>query len=107
MFHGAPSGYALPVWSPGSFVLTVMQIDTNDGSGKRGGPLPAIKRPGGATPAPEETHYNPLLECPCTTRIVRNVSAGTIDGALYDGDCRGEPLADLLDPRNPTCDVST
>ena len=53
MFHGAPPGYVQPIWSPAHFVVTPMQISTNHGlDAPGGGPLPGIKRPGGATPAP-------------------------------------------------------
>ena len=109
MFHGAPPGYAQRLWSPATFVVTPMQISTNDGDGDPGqGLLPAIKRPGGATPAPPSYAYSPLLECPCTTRNKINATAGTIDGHAFDGDCdRAEPLSDLNATKNPTCEVST
>ena len=55
MFHGAPPGYAQRLWSPATFVVTPMQISTNDGDGDPGqGLLPAIKRLGGATPEESE-----------------------------------------------------
>jgi hypothetical protein len=31
----------------------------------------------------------------------------TIDGIPYDGDCKPEPLSDLLRDQNPTCEVSS
>merc|ERR1711907_828549 len=44
MFHGAPPGYAQPIYAPGTFVITPMQISTNDGTGRKGagGLLPRI-----------------------------------------------------------------
>ena len=42
-----------PIYAPGQFIMTPMQISTNDGTGRKGagGPLPKIKQAGGATPA--------------------------------------------------------
>ena len=102
MFHGAPPGYAQQLWAPATFVLTPMQICTNDGTGRdaAGGPLPRAKRTG----VPDDAKYSPLLECPCTTRHTINGSANTIDGHPFDGDCgRAEPLSDLNATSNPTC----
>ena len=111
MFHGAPSGYAQPIYAPGAFVVTPMQISTNDGTGRKGvnlDLLPKIKQQGGATPANPNAKYSPLLECPCTTRMKINGTAGTINGNFMDGDCtRKEPLSDLLATNNPTCKAST
>ena len=104
MFHGAPKGYAQPLYAPGTFIITPMQISTNDGSGRKsgaGGMLPRIKLPGGRTPADPSAQYSPLLECPCTTRMVINGTAGTINGNFMNGDCtRDEPLSDLLVTKN-------
>jgi rubredoxin len=112
MFHGAPPGFAQPLFAPGTFYVTPMQISTNDGTGRRGagGPLPAIKRAGGLTPADPAAKYSPLLECPCTTRmhkVLKPDGSGTINGHGYDGDCgRAEPVSDLNATRNPTCKAS-
>lgn len=108
IFHGAPKGYAQPIYSPGQFVFTPMQIGTNDGTGQKGvrsWQLPKIKRDA----APAQTAYSPILECPCTTRVHINGTAGTINGGAFNGDCEGrhEPLSDLLDNKNPTCWAST
>lgn len=109
MFHGAPPGYAQPIYAPGTFVVTPMQISTNDGTGRKGagGPLPRIKQQTGKTPADPNAKYSPLLECPCTTRMHINGTAGTINGNFMDGDCRPEPLSDLFATHNPTCKAST
>jgi len=109
MFHGAPPGYAQPIYAPGKFVVTPMQISTNDGTGRKGagGPLPRIKQPEGRTPANPDAKYSPLLECPCTTRMHINGTAGTINGNFMNGDCRAEPLSDLLSSKNPTCWAKT
>merc|ERR1712070_383778 len=103
IFHGAPQGYAQPIYAPRQFIFTPMQISTNDGTGRRGTPdrpwiLPKIKQAGGKTPAPANTPYSPLLECPCTDRVTN---------LRVDGDCRPEPLSDLLVTGNPTCNAST
>jgi len=109
MFHGAPPGYVQPIFAPGSFVVTPMQISTNDGTGRKGagGLLPRIKQSGGATPADPNAKYSPLLECPCTTRMKINGTAGTVNGHYMNGDCRAEPLSDLLAQKNPTCQASS
>ena len=81
-----------------------MQINTlsPDGPGHRGGPLPA------ASAAPPGAAYSGILECPCTTRVVKNVSAGTINGRPFRPNCtRDAHTSDLYAKGNPTCDVST
>merc|ERR1719502_1885745 len=105
IFHGAPQGYAQMIYSPGQFVFTPMQISTNDGTGRKGKGtgrdwiMPSIKQKGGKPPAPADAPYSPILECPCTDRIARPINV--------DGDCRAEPLSDLLVTKNPTCWPST
>ncbi|KAK7254774.1 hypothetical protein SO694_00131053 [Aureococcus anophagefferens] len=117
MFHGAPP--ATPQRGSGArrrSSSAPVQISTNDGDGDPGqGALPAIKRPGGATPAPPSYAYSPLLEVsrvlgsaprPCVALI--NATAGTIDGHAFDGDRdRAEPLSDLNATKNPTCEAAT
>lgn len=109
MFHGAPPGYAQPLYAPGKFIVTPMQISTNDGTGAKGphGPVPKIKQQDGRTPADPNGKYSPLLECPCTDRMVIDGKKGTINGHFMNGDCRAEPLSDLLATKNPTCTAST
>jgi len=104
MFHGASPGYAQPLWSPGTFVVTPMQISTNDGTGRKGagGILPKAKQNG----VDPEAKYSPLLECPCTDRVTKQLNpdgSGKVNGGEYNGDCRAEPLSDLLVTKNPTC----
>jgi len=62
VFHGVPSGYAQIVYSPSTFTITPMQINTNDGSGHRGasGPIPKFSQES----ANPNGHYSALLECP-------------------------------------------
>jgi hypothetical protein len=86
MYHGNPAGYIQSIYSPGWFILSPMQICTNDGTGAIGAkaPLPEYSR----INAPPDARYSPLLECPCTTRIVKN-SIGSIESRL-EGQC---PLA--------------
>jgi len=84
-----------------TFVVTPMQISTNDGSGRKGGAanpwiLPSAKQLG----LPDHPPYAPILECPCTTRINRTT-------LRVDGDCRPEPQSDLLVTKNPTCQAAT
>jgi len=106
-YHGFPPGFVQPVHKPNRFVFTAMQINTRnpDGSGKVGGPLPRSAH------SPPNASYSGLLECPCTTRIQKvpgtKDKPGTINGRVYHGDCRAEPLSNLLSQHNPTCEVST
>jgi len=91
IFHGHPAGYVQTIYAPGSFVLSPMQISTNDGTGRKGagGPLPRISQQN----APPNAPYSPLLECPCTDRIVKQLGRisslveGTCPKALLQGDC--------------------
>jgi hypothetical protein len=86
LYHGAPAGYVQTIYSPGWFVLSPMQISTNDGTGRIGAaaPLPRFSR----EYAPADAPYSPLLECPCTTRIVFNLVGSVL--TLLEGQC---PLA--------------
>lgn len=94
-FHGLPKGYVQPIWSPSTFSMTVMQINTlnPDGSGKRGGPLPRGSK------APPNASYSGLLECPCTTRVDRS--------KLSIPPCADWPLSDLKKNHNPSCNART
>jgi hypothetical protein len=71
-FHGYPHGMAQLIESPQSFQIEPMQIDTKNrfynGTDFRAGVLPRI------SPAPPNASYSGLLECPCSTRIPRNIS---------------------------------
>ena len=104
-YHGLPAGFAQPLLSPQTFVFNPMQINTlnPDGSGKRGGPLPR------ASAAPKGAAYSGLLECPCTTRVVKDVAKGTINGHSFGPNvCTGDKRAsDLNATHNPTCSVAT
>jgi len=103
-YHGLPQGFVQPIVSPVDFVFNPMQINTKnpDGSGTRGGPLPR------SSAAPPHAAYSGILECPCTTRVVKNVSASTINGRPFHPSCTSDARrSDLLAHANPTCDVST
>ena len=81
-----------------------MQINTlnPDGTGTRGGPLPR------ASAAPPGAAYSGLLECPCTTRVVKDVNRSTINGKPFHPDCSADAwTSDLLATHNPTCSVAT
>ena len=88
VFHGAPTGYGQFVYSPLSFTIVPMQINTNDGTGRKGagGPIPKFSQkhtnPNG--------FYSPLLECPCTSRIVKDLGKLT---AQISGKCEKIPIA--------------
>jgi hypothetical protein len=111
-YHGLPQGYVQPLFSPRAWVFNPMQINTlnPDGSGRRGGPLPrsSAARPG----AP----YSGILECPCTTRIFKDVNRSRICRTHEKAvECHGfypsctsdTRRSDLLAAHNPTCDVRT
>jgi len=91
LYHGFPKGYVQTVYAPDTFVLTPMQISTNDGTGRKsaGGPLPRYSQ----KYAPADAPYSPLLECPCTTRITKKFgnSVSVVDGvcskAFLESDC--------------------
>jgi len=69
-FHGYPDGFAQLLNSPTTFKLQPMQIDTHNrdyhGPGFKAGLLPR------SSAAPPNATYSGLLECPCTTRTVKN-----------------------------------
>lgn len=63
MYHGAAPPFVQLIESPANFIFSPMQINLNDGSGKRGsGPLPT------SSLAPPGAPWSGLIECPCTTR---------------------------------------
>ena len=81
-----------------------MQINTlnPDGSGTRGGPLPA------SSAAPKGAAYSGLLECPCTTRVVKDLNKSTINGRPFHPHCTADAWrSDLLATHNPTCALAT
>ena len=70
-YHGYPQGYAQLVYSPKEVKIQPMQIDThnrdfNSSTVFKAGLLPR------SSAAPLNASYSGLLECPCTTRIVKN-----------------------------------
>ena len=85
-YHGYPKGKAQLIESPVSFQIQPMQIDTKNrnynGSDFRPGPLPA------SSAAPPNAPYSGLLECPCATRIPKNISVSY--STASDGTCETE-----------------
>ena len=82
-FHGYPKGYAQLIYSPDTFHITPMQIDTHNrdhpGADYVAGPLPK------ASQAPANASYSGILECPCTDRIKKDIR--TVYSALTKGAC--------------------
>jgi hypothetical protein len=69
-YHGYPRGYAQLIQSPDTFTPVPMQIDTwnrrMDNATFITGPLPRSSRIRDGVAG-----YNPLLECPCSDRLVK------------------------------------
>ena len=88
VFHGVPSGYGQILYSPSKFTLIPMQINTNDGTNRlgAGGPVPKFSR----DHANPNGFYSPLLECPCTDRIHKEI--GNLTSQLV-GMCDVMPIA--------------
>ena len=82
-FHGYPPGMAQLIDSPTSFHIQPMQIDTKNrfynGTDFKPGLLPKSSK------APANASYSGLLECPCTTRIHKEINV-TYD-AQNNGTC--------------------
>ena len=82
-FHGYPTGYAQLIYSPDTFYITPMQIDTHNrdhpGPGFVPGPLPK------AAQSPPNASYSGILECPCTDRIKKDIHS--VYTALMKGAC--------------------
>jgi hypothetical protein len=91
-FKWFPTGYAQFLESPTSFSPNLMMINTNNPNtpnwGKRGGPLPKGGNMSGwismGSRAPPNAEYSGLLECPCTTRVVKIFTGHT---PLTKGTC--------------------
>lgn len=85
-YHGYPKGKAQLIESPVSFQIQPMQIDTKNrfynGSDFRPGALPA------SSAAPPNASYSGLLECPCSTRIPKNISVSY--STTSEGSCSTE-----------------
>ena len=71
-FHGYPPGMAQLIDSPTTFRIQPMQIDTKNrfynGTDFKPGILPR------SCTAPSDATYSGLLECPCTTRIHKEIN---------------------------------
>lgn len=93
--HGYPRGYAQLLKSPQSFwPFQLHFINTRAAAGRL---EPRSSR------APPDAKYSGLIECPCTTRRVKDAQARTIDGRPVSFDCRGE----VLRQNNSVCSLST
>eukprot|EP00117_Sycon_ciliatum_P029408 scpid52803/ scgid23424/ len=70
-YHGYPRGYAQLIYSPDTFHISPMQIDTHNRDHNKSsfvaGPLPKNSA------APANAEYSGLLECPCTDRIQKKI----------------------------------
>lgn len=87
IYHGTSAGFGQLIYSPANFSMVAMQINTNfNGSGIPGGPLPQFSR----EHAPPATKWNPLFECPCTSRISKQL--GSLSSQL-GGSCAKLPYA--------------
>ena len=71
-FHGYPSEMAQLIDSPTTFHIQPMQIDTKNrkynGTDFKADLLPK------SSAAPPNASYSGLLECPCTTRIKKDIN---------------------------------
>jgi hypothetical protein len=71
-YHGDPGGYAQVLYSPDTFHVSPMLIDTKnrdqEGLAFKAGPLPRSAQ------APPDASYSGLLECPCSTKLKKNWS---------------------------------
>ena len=86
-YHGYPKGMAQLVESPVSFQMEPMQIDTKNrhynGTDFRPDILPA------SSAAPPNASYSGLLECPCATRIPKNISVS------YTTETQGQCMTEI------------
>ena len=85
-FHGYPNGYAQLLDSPLYFDLQPMQIDTRNRAPQYINNSifhPSILPKNAA--APPDAYYSGLLECPCTTRIQKQINH--FYNNLVDGSC--------------------
>lgn len=91
LYHGIPNGFTQSVYSPDHFLLSAMQINTNDGSGAKGphGPVPKLSR----TNFPADVPFSPLIECPITDRVKKTAGGvntqvqGTCGKSLDESQC--------------------
>lgn len=88
-YHGYPSGYAQLIHSPQQWIVNPMQIDTHN---RKYNLTDQVSAEFGFLPKMDydhrtdfETGLNPLIECPCSTRISR--SKVTESSVLTSGVC--------------------
>jgi hypothetical protein len=86
-YHGLPAlnskQNVQPLFAPETFIMSPMQINTKNPDkkkwpGPRGGPLPR------SSSAPPNATYSGILECPCTSRITKDLSGHV---TLNKGQC--------------------
>ena len=86
-FHGYPRGYAQLIYSPDTFRITPMQIDTHNRDHDKSkfvpGPVPKNAA------SPPDAEYSGVLECPCTDRIHKDIKVTY--AAQQEGSC-GTPV---------------
>lgn len=89
-FHGLPvfdgKQTVQLIYGPETFIMSPMQINTKNPDhsvwpGPRGGPLPR------ASSAPPNASYSGILECPCTSRITKELSGHV---TVAEGRCNFE-----------------
>ena len=85
-FHGYPKGMAQLIESPTAFQIEPMQIDTRNRKYNGTDFKPDILPQSSA--APPNASYSGLLECPCATRIEKNITV-SYETAL-EGTCKTE-----------------
>ncbi|KAG7355191.1 stress up-regulated Nod 19 domain containing protein [Nitzschia inconspicua] len=92
-YHGYPKGYAQLIQSPDTFTPIPMQIDTWNREMTNAtflpGPLPRSSRIRDGVAG-----YNPLLECPCSDRLIKQWGMTyTID----EGSCNGGDMSNATE----------
>lgn len=98
-YHGYPRGFAQLLHSPTQWVVEPMQIDTHnraieltDASGPHPSFLP--RQLSNASQTDLRSKLSPLIECPCSTRILKTV---TMDSALLTAGRCPSPIAHAAD----------
>jgi len=72
-FHGYPKGFAQLVESPKECVIEAMVINTKNPSGPERCTMDTCPYPTSNNIAPQHARWSPLIECPCTSRIVKKL----------------------------------
>lgn len=72
-YHGYPKGYAQLIYSPTTWLIEPMQIDTHNRDYNGTGFQPWFLPKQDFNKTDPKSHLSPLIECPCTDRIGRVV----------------------------------